>query len=369
MKLLLLPRYGRQGASSRYRLWQYVPLFECAGHEVQVWPLLDDSYVEELYTTGRRRATVVFSGYARRLRKLAAARGFDAALCEQEAFPCLPGAWEKLLWRCARRVFFDYDDAAYIRYERLPLLRRKFAEIMAAADGVVVGNRHLAEYARQHTSHVAIIPTVVDLARYSAQAAETSGGALRIAWIGTPVTARLLEPLAPVFARIQNKYPETVFRLIGAGESFALGGLRCETPRWSEGTEAPLLRECSLGIMPLPDTEFARGKCGLKLIQYMACGLPVVASPVGANCEIVEHGRNGFLAATPEEWEQALARLAGDSGLREQMGRAARERVALEYTIEQGFAKWMETLAGNSAGTARRDRGGARQTQAALAVE
>jgi glycosyltransferase involved in cell wall biosynthesis len=346
MRVLAYPRYGPIGASSRYRLLQYVPLFECAGHAVDVGPLLDDAYLRELYASGRRPVGTVVSGYLRRLMQVASPRRFDAVIYEQEAFPYLPIWFEKLARRRASRLFLDYDDAAYVRYERFPVLRDKIARLMFEADGVVVGNPYLASYARQFSKRVEIIPTVVDLARYPVRQKVATDDVVRVAWIGTPVTARLLEPFLPVFERVQREHPEVLFRFVGAGDRIVAGRVRCEAPRWHEENEVELLAECDLGIMPLPDNEFARGKCGLKLIQYMACWMPVVASPVGVNREIVTQGHGGFLASSPAEWEEALRCLIADPELRMRMGRAARERVETEYTLEHGFRKWMVILGG-----------------------
>jgi len=346
MHLLFLPRYASQGASSRYRLWQYAPLFEKVGHEVDVWPLMDDSYLRRLYENGRRPWPQIFSGYTRRILKIPELRDFDVVLCEQEAFPYMPVAWEDCLRRRCQRFFVDYDDAAYVRYERWPFLRNKIPRIMAEASGVVVGNPHLAQYARQFNPRVTIIPTVVDLTRYPKRPQAKATSSIRVAWIGTPVTAKLLIPVVPVLQRIQQEYKDLAFCFIGAGRAGIFDGLNAETPEWSEEEEAKLLADCDLGIMPLPDDEFTRGKCGFKLIQYMACYLPVVASPVGVNREIVEHGRNGFLASNPEEWYTALSQLIMDRNLRQSMGRAARDKVESGYTLERGFAKWLAVIEG-----------------------
>ncbi|MHB8539625.1 MAG: glycosyltransferase family 4 protein [Candidatus Acidiferrales bacterium] len=350
MKLLFLSRYGRLGASSRYRFWQYLPLFERAGHQVEICPLVDDSYLRSLYENGRRPWLRIFFDYTRRILKIRDLRNFDAVICEQEAFPYLPSACETYVRRRCQRFFVDYDDAAHVRYKRWPFLRNKISGIMAEADGVVVGNPYLAQYARQFNPRVTIIPTVVDLARYPARSRVNNTNLIRVAWIGTPVTAKLLIPLVPTLQRLQQEYRGLVFRFIGAGQGGLFDGLSAETPEWSEEQETKLLADCDLGIMPLPDDEFTRGKCGLKLIQYMACYLPVVASPVGVNREIVEHGRNGFLASDPAEWHTALRRLVEDAQLRKNMGRAARDRVEERYTLERGFGQWQQVIEGFSKG-------------------
>lgn len=352
MRILLLPRYSVRGASSRYRLWQYVPLFERAGHEVEVRPLLEDGYLEELYRTGRRGWKWLGRGYAKRLAGMLLGRGrrrlreFDAVICEQEVLPFLPAWVERICVRGTRRFFLDYDDAAYENYAQWTGLRGKIARLMAAAEAVVAGNEHLAEYARGFARRVRVIPTVVDLSRYAGLRRTEASDGVRVVWIGTPITARLLKPLMPVMEKLQREHGELSFRFIGAGEGFLRNGLRAEVVGWSERTEAELLGECDIGIMPLPDNEFMRGKCGLKLIQYMACGLPVVASPVGVNREIVEEGENGYLASTDEEWARKLGQLIRDARLRRNLGQAGREKVAAGYTVEHGFRGWQEILEG-----------------------
>ena len=347
MRILFLPRYGPQGASSRYRIWQYVPMFERAGHEVEVHPLLDDRYVAELYKTGRRPWRWLVSGYGRRLLNTLHVGNSDAIICEQEVLPFFPGFVDLFFQRRTPRFFVDYDDNAHMKYSNWPLLRQRIPRIMAAAETVVVGNNHLADYARQFAQRVCVIPTVVDISSYPDGTNASISDAVRVAWIGTPVTASLLKALIPVMKRLQSQHPRLSFRFIGAGRNFTCGGLRAELPEWSEQTESELLSGCDIGIMPLPDTEFTRSKCGLKLLQYMACGLPVVASPVGVNCEIVEEGTNGYLASSDDEWYDKLDMLIRNAGLRMSLGKAGRAKVASGYTLECGFAKWEEILSGS----------------------
>src|SRR6266404_8216903 len=194
MRILFLPRYGPQGASSRYRIWQYVRLFERAGHEVEVQPLLDDGYLGELYKSGRRGWRWLARGYRRRLLLAFRLRRFDAVICEQEVCPFLPAFIELFFQRLSARFFVDYDDAAYANYSRCPLFHQNIPQIMATAERVVVGNNHLARYARQFAQCVSVIPTVVDLSRYPNHKHAGPSERIRVAWIATPLTARLLKP-------------------------------------------------------------------------------------------------------------------------------------------------------------------------------
>ncbi len=343
MRILILPRYTARGASSRYRFWQYVPGFRRAGHEVEIKPLLEDGYLTELYSRGRRSWRWLAAAYAARFLDALDAGRYDAVLCEHEVFPFLPAAAEMIFSKRNARFILDYDDAAHCKYDGWPVLRKKIAHLMRAADTVVAGNSHLASYALQFTSRVSVIPTVVDLAAYPNHRNGAPSSTIRIAWIGTPMTASYLQPLMSALERLQKKHPHVGFRFIGAG-NIPTNGLRIERREWSVTTEAQLLSECDVGIMPLSDTEFTRGKCGLKLIQYMACALPVVASPVGANCEIVEENRNGFLAANAGEWFEKLGALIESADLRKRLGESGRAKVAGQYTLEHGLSKWLEIL-------------------------
>lgn len=344
MRILFLPRYAPQGASSRYRIWQYVPSFERAGHTVEVHPLLDAGYLTQLYAEQTRGLRWLAKGYARRLIKMAIARRFDGIICEQEAFPYLPAFGESLFRKNGTPLFLDFDDAAHIKYEASPILRNKIPRLLASAETVVVGNNYLAQYARQFTRNVSVIPSVVDLSRYPSSHNKSIRENLVISWIGIPATAEFLKPLLPVFQKLQHKYPRLRFRFIGAGPEFPAKGLKAEFPAWSPQTETEFLAKSDIGIMPLPDTKFTRGKCGLKLIQYMAAHLPVVASPVGANCEIVADGESGFLANRDDEWFAKLSVLIENPELRRHFGAAGRKRVEQDYSLESGFAKWTDIL-------------------------
>jgi glycosyltransferase involved in cell wall biosynthesis len=345
MNFLFLPRYSRNGGSSRYRLLQYVPLFERAGHTVEARPLFDAGYLDQLYRHGKRSLRWMASGYARRVFSAMDVARFDAVICEQEALPFAPAFTESLFQRKNVPYFLDFDDAAHIKYETNSLLQSKISSLIARADGVVVGNEYLRNYASQFTNRVTVIPTVVDLSRYPIRQNSLANSAdVRVGWIGTPSTGVFLESLSNVFQTLQSRFPDLRFRFIGATPRLNNPNLNIEFAPWSEETEIELLAECDIGIMPVPDTSFTRGKCGLKLIQYMACWLPAVASPVGANCTIVADEETGFLAGSPEQWFEKLSALIADPALRRRFGEAGRRRIDRQYSRDEGFARWMSVV-------------------------
>ena len=205
---------------------------------------------------------------------------------------------------------------------------------MASSDLVMAGNPYLADHARRASSpRVEIVPTVVDINVYKVRAEVGGEDALRVGWIGTPQTwQELARPVHNVLETILAEQ-SAQFLAVGAGMQHKTTGTLQILP-WTEDTEVSLIQSMDIGVMPLPDTPWTRGKCGYKLIQYMACGLPVVASPVGVNRDIVEHGVNGFLAESDDEWRAAVKMLLNDADLRCRMGAAGRKKVEEQYSLQ-----------------------------------
>lgn len=335
----MLSRYGRLGASSRMRFYQYLPWLEDAGIDVTLAPLLSDAYVQGLQRN-RKSPFEAMRAYAGRVRALMGSHQFDLLWIEKECLPWLPPWLEKLLLCSKIPYVLDYDDAVFHYYDehRLAVVRallgNKHPALMRGAALIAAGNAYLAEFARRSgASVVEILPTVIDLERYPDDSSyrATENNVPRVGWIGQRATASFLAPHAPLFDRLSAQ---------GAAQFAAIGieaqslGLPMDSIVWSEATEVASIASFDIGIMPLMDGAFERGKCGYKLIQYMACGLPVVASPVGVNRQIVEHGVNGFLADTPQQWEEALRALLADGALRRRMGQAGRQKVEKDYCIQ-----------------------------------
>lgn len=337
--MLALTKYGLMGASSRMRSLQYLPWLQQAGIQVTVQPLLSDALLQERYHRGGYSGLNLLQAYAHRCRALSQRKRFDVVWIEKEALPWWPLWLERALLRGVPYVL-DYDDAIFHHYDTHanPWVRRLYGKrldgLMAHAALVVGGNDYLAQRARDAGAPwVEVLPTVIDLDRYPHRPHTPVAGRLpRIVWIGSPTTARYLELLRGALQKLAERQP-FVLRVIGGGE-VKLPGVQVENVPWSEASEVENILDCDVGVMPLLDSPWEQGKCGYKLIQYMACGLPVVASPVGVNCEIVEHERNGFLAHTPQEWEQALQALLLDAGLRQRMGHLGRSKVEEHYALQ-----------------------------------
>ncbi|WP_420024722.1 glycosyltransferase family 4 protein (plasmid) [Cereibacter azotoformans] len=338
MKLAVLSRYSRLGASSRLRMMQYLPYLAEVGFAVQVAPFFPDDYLLRLY---RRDSALgpVLRAYLRQLNRLRAVRSADLLWVEKETLPWVPWALERRLLPRQMPCVTDYDDAVFHRYDlhRSRMVRRllgsKIDQVMSASALVTAGNAYLADRARAAGARqVEVVPTVVDMGHYAVRTLQGSPVS-RIGWIGTPSTwTEYMAPMMPLLTEVAAKAGGRIVT-VGAGKAAAAHPLVDVLP-WSEDTEVTRIQEMDIGIMPLTDTPWSRGKCGYKLIQYMACGLPVIASPVGVNAEIVEHGVNGFLATTENEWREALTTLLRDPDRRRRMGAAGREKVEKHFSLQ-----------------------------------
>ncbi len=339
--------------SSRVRVFQFLEPLREAGIACTVRPLAGRRYLELGY--GMRRPPAVlraawvgahFAARAlKRVRDLWDARRYDVLVIQKETFPF---GLERLIPALGLRVVYDFDDAIYaasalpdgrgraLRRMADAVLRRERAlpALLARSRCVVAGSPVLAEWARRHAADVRVIPTVIDADAY-APAPLRREGPLTLGWIGAPPNRVYLEPLRPVFAALARRFP---LRLLLVGPSaFDCPGVEVECTGWrhyaSVQEEVADLHRFDVGLMPLPDTGFAAGKCALKAIQSMACAVPVVASPVGVNAEVIGDGVCGFLPETPGQWEERLARLLADPELRKRMGRAGRERALARYSV------------------------------------
>ena len=341
MRILALTKYGSLGASSRLRTLQYLPSLRASGMTVDVRELLDDRYIQDMYA-GRISAAHVGGRYLQRFHNLRCAQQYDLVWAEKELLPWLPSFIELGLLPRSVRLVVDYDDALFHQYDQhrrwavRQLLGSKIDSVMKRADLVLAGNEYLAVRARAAgCRRVEWMPTVVDLARYQLATENRASKAdpVRIGWIGSPATAGYLATVAPALKSLAISRDVQCIAIGARPDQVA------HTPfnavRWTESEEANLLSKLDIGIMPLPDAPWEKGKCGYKLIQYMACGLPVVASPVGVNSSLVRHGKNGFLASNETEWKQALACLVGDPELRRSMGQQGRAMVEETYSLQR----------------------------------
>jgi glycosyltransferase involved in cell wall biosynthesis len=220
----------------------------------------------------------------------------------------------------------------------------KTRESIAQVHAVIAGNTYLADYARQFNPTVTIIPTTIDTDFHKPMPALRGKGPVVIGWSGSISTIKHFEHALPVLTALKEKYGERIrIRVIGDA-AYRHAALGVEARAWSAATEVEDLNGFDIGIMSLPDDEWAKGKCGLKGLSYMACGVPTVMSPVGVNSSIIAHGENGFLASTTDEWIARLSELIEEPALREKLGRAGRETVLQRYSVAANSAAYLKIL-------------------------
>lgn len=342
MNVLLLSKYPRMGASSRLRILQFIPDLEANGFDVTVSSLFDEDYLYNVYRKNSRSVLAIFRLYFRRLLALLGSHKYDLIWIEKEIYPYLPAFAERWLNLSRRPYVVDYDDAIFHNYDLSgqPLIRhflgRKIDTVMRRAGCVVAGNAYLAERARAAGApHVELIPTVVDHERYAMRQGVGEQRPVIIGWIGSPSTQKYVVGIRDALAKACQGHDARLM-LVGASPQVTaeLPGVNVELLPWSEDREAEMIRMMDVGIMPLPDGPWEKGKCGYKLIQYMACGVPVVASPVGVNVDIVNGSQCGLLASSAADWVTALQTLLTSPELRAQFGTAGRRAVEEIYSLQ-----------------------------------
>jgi len=353
MNVLGLAYYGPWAATTRVRLGQYQAPLRQLGINLEVSSFLGDWYRTRRGSGSSVRALAsprLMGAVFRRALSGFDARRFDKVILTREIMPFVPALLEVAF--LGRPFIYDLDDANYLLYRykgptpRLPGMAHKIDGLIQRAESVLAGSETLASYTRGLNQATVVIPSVVDTERYQA-ASPVSKDHVVIGWIGSPATEHYLAALAAPLARLARQ-AKIRLRIVG-GRAPVIPGVVAEEVMWSEQDEVALIQSFDVGVMPLTDDPWSRGKCAFKLIQCMACGVPVVASPVGANNEVVT-ARCGFLADGDSDWLDALSRLVTDEPLRRSMGRAGRERVEQYYSLASATPRLAKVLNGSTAG-------------------
>jgi glycosyltransferase involved in cell wall biosynthesis len=351
MRVVYFTKYTRNGASSRLRSYQYFKSLANYGFDCKYLPLHSDKYLDLLY---RKKFRLLEAGlsYFIRLLNIFTLNRKDIIVIEKELFPYVPAVFEFFLRRLGFHFIVDFDDAIHHNYDKHTngfislLLKNKIPNVMKYASHVIVGNSYLMDFANiNNILHVTQIPTVIDETKYCR--VNRFAEAITIGWIGTPYTSIYLNRLLPIFSNLYKKYGVKVLLIGASPKDFELEFIDCVS--WSEDTEVADIQKIDIGIMPLKDGFFERGKCGYKLIQYMACGIPVIASPVGENCFIVDHGENGFLADSLDDWESLLEELVINPKLRKDFGMSGFKKIQQKYSISSQLLNLVKVLSNGRA--------------------
>jgi glycosyltransferase involved in cell wall biosynthesis len=349
--LLLLPYAWDTSPSQRFRIEQWCPQLTAQGIEFQTATLLTPAQQRLLYHGGRatRKAFMLAGCLVRRAAQLRDLRGFDLVWLHRAAFPVGPPVLERLLAKSGVPLVYEFDDAIFLTHTTAAntcwaglKCAGKTAEICGLSQHVVVGNEYLARYACRYNPRVSIIPTSIDTDRYQSRDRYSDSSPVVIGWTGSRSTVAYLRMLDSALQRVGRR-ARVRLHVIGTDE-YALPGVDTYAAAWRSETELPELTRFDIGVMPMPDEEWARGKCALKALQYMGLGIPTISSPVGVNGEIIQHGANGCLAATEDEWVEQLLALVSNVRLRERLGRAGRETVEASFSAHVQAPRALDIL-------------------------
>lgn len=336
-------RPGRS-PSQRFRFEQYLNMLKENGFDFDFSYLIPEKYDKKFYSQGYYFAKflVMLNGIFIRIKDILSANRYDIIFVQREAFMTGTTFFEKQFSKSKAQLIFDFDDSIWLSNvsdgnRNLEWIKdyAKTGKIIELADQVIAGNRYLKNYALHFNPNVQIIPTTIDTHYHKRNAASNANKTcVCIGWTGTSTTLRHFKLIIPALNKIRDRFGNSVEFKVIVDTPYDEPSLNIRSTTWNKNTEIGDLSSIDIGIMPLPDDDWARGKCGFKGLQYMALEIPTVMSPVGVNTEIIEEGRNGFLATTENEWVEKLSALVLSKDLRKQIGEEARKTVVEKYSVE-----------------------------------
>lgn len=348
--LAIMPALYDTSPGQRYRMEQWEPLLREQGVELTYESFECEELHSTLYKPGQltRKLSLVTRALARRASLMRSVKNFDLVYVFREAALLGPAVFERWIRQTGVPMVFDFDDAIFVSYKSpsngyLSYLKfaGKTANICRLSSHVMVGNPYLASYASEFNDHVTVIPTTIDTDKYQVNRRENPEPPV-IGWTGSYSTVQHLDTLRGALEKL-GKRERFHLRVIGT-PTYAIPGLQVEAMPWRSASELKDLSEVDIGVMPLPDDDWSKGKCGLKALQFMALGIPTICSPVGVNTEIIQDGQNGFIAGTEDEWIEKLTQLLRSSELRKRLGDAGRVTVEEKYSARAQAPRVCEIL-------------------------
>jgi len=349
MKFLFIVSGTRNFPSSRVRVFQFLPYLQAHGLPFDVLNMRADGVGNQgLYRRWARRSLrlIQLCWYVLRADRY-------RVVFIQKYLP--PVGLLFLLRYLNCNIIYDFDDAIFLLHQGQPrsglrrlwhrVLQYRLSCVLRLSKQVIVSNDFLKEYAQAYNPQVVILPSVVNTDLHSPQPREVSADRpVVIGWIGTPLNSLYLKSLQKVFRALSEQYGDRIMiELVGSGP-IHFEGVNVVTRNWSLDEEVDRLRHFDIGIMPLPDDLWSRGKAGYKLLLYMAVGLSCVASPVGVNVHLIQEGYNGFLARSDEEWIEKLGALVESPALRQRLGTRGRDCVVHKYSTSVIAPQWIQLL-------------------------
>ncbi len=350
--LFLVPYPLKESPSQRFRFEQYFHVLEQHGHRYQVQSFLDSHNWRTFYTSGKilKKIVTLFRGFGKRSGILFRLFSYDFIFIHREAAPVGPPLFEWIIAKILRKkIIYDFDDAIWLTdnahehaIEKMIRWRSKVRTICKWSYRISCGNEYLCAFARQYNSIVVYNPTTIDTVglHKPLKINPTNKDKVTIGWTGSHSTLKYLKTIEPTLAKLEKEYPQSEIMII-ANQNPNLQLQSLKFLPWKIETESEDLSKIDIGIMPLPDDEWTKGKCGFKALQYMAMGIPTVVSGVGVNVRIVDHSINGFHATTQMDWFDFLSRLINDQALRKAMGESGRKKVIDYYSVSSNTSTFL----------------------------
>jgi glycosyltransferase involved in cell wall biosynthesis len=352
LRFLFITPHPIEGSSSRFRVYHYLSHLRELRAYCQVRPFMSPRFYKIAYQSGKLHLKLILFiiDTVNRFWDLIKSTKYDIIVIHREAFPFGPPIFEILASKIFKRpVIYDFDDSIFlpqtskanraISFLKYP---KKVSQIIKLSQQVIVGNDFLKEYAVGFNNNITVIPTPLDTEKYKSFISPEKNGVV-IGWIGSHSTAEYLLELKDVFQKLKKENSSIIIRLIGAEKyEEQLPGTDCRT--WKLEEEINELNSFDIGLMPMPDNHWTKGKCAFKLLLYMSLGIPAICSPVGMNKEVIQEGENGFFASSTEEWFEKIQLLIKNPGLRKKIGLKGRKTVEEKYSVNLWAPVFVEVL-------------------------
>lgn len=341
LKVLFLTRYPIEGASSRYRVFQYIPHLEALGVRCEVQSFMSQAMYARYFSPGGsvQKVWYVLVAIAQRLSVLLSFRDYDIIYMQRELFPIGPPWVERYMKSRGAILLYDYDDALFInkqsRYNPLASVFRsasKTFDIFRLVDGVIAGNDWLRDTALSHGAKAVTLTVAEDTDRIKMHAPHTNNGPVTLGWLGSTSTVKYLRTIEPALKKIAEHYPNVRFEIMGGGD-LQMDGVPWKHYSWSIDDELSALARFDIGLMPLPNEDWALGKSGGKARTYMAGGVVPVCSAIGYNLELIRDGETGFLCSDQAQWYEVISELISDADLRQRIALQAREEIVQKFCV------------------------------------
>ena len=351
--LFVAMHYPNRAPGQRFRFEQYFSYLEKHGYECHLSNLIDEESDKFFYSSGNtsKKLSVILSAFKKRLNDALNAKNYAAIFVFREVFMMRTFILENLFCQHADKLMFDFDDSVWL--PNVSKANEKFVfikshnvvpKLISHCKLIVAGNPYLKEYASQYNKNITIIPTTIDVNEYVRKLVPKDETKVCIGWSGSVTTIQHFKTALPFLRELKIKYGDKIcFQVIG-DKNYVDEELGIKGVAWKKENELEELSKIDIGIMPLPDDQWAKGKCALKGLQYMALEIPTIMSPVGVNVDVIKDGVNGYLATDENEWLKKLELLINDATLRKQIGAAGRKTVVDEYSIEANQDKYLKAF-------------------------